>query len=130
MIFGHILRVAQAVIREQVIKRITRSNGWSTVRKHWLEQNPRCAACGSGSILQVHHVEPFHLHPKLELDPSNLITLCEGRYECHLHIGHSGNFKGYNPRVRDDAAAFQRADATEREQMIAHVKKQILFAEG
>ena len=61
-------------------------------------------ACGSSKNLNVHHCKPFHLDPALELDPANLITLCMDTKECHLHIGHGGSFKQYNPNVRKDAA--------------------------
>jgi len=47
---------------------------------------------------------PFHLDPAKELDPTNLITLCMSKKECHLYIGHGGSFKQYNPNVRSDAA--------------------------
>jgi 5-methylcytosine-specific restriction enzyme A len=81
-----------------------RSTHWPTVEKHFLENNPACAACGGTNRLNVHHCMPFHLDPNLELDPTNLITLCMGEKECHLHIGHGGSFKEYNPNVRKDAA--------------------------
>lgn len=81
-----------------------RSSHWPTVRAHHLEAHPVCEACGSKEDLQVHHVEPFHLHPEKELDPTNLITLCgPGGHSCHLRIGHSFNYSAYNPNVRDDA---------------------------
>ena len=44
------------------------------------------------------------MFPQLELDPNNLITLCMGKLECHLQLGHLGNFKFYNPNIRKDAA--------------------------
>jgi len=81
-----------------------RSSRWPTVRKDFLIKNNSCAACGQIDHLQVHHIEPFHLNPSLELDESNLITLCEDEYLCHLHIGHLGSFKDKNPNVRIDAA--------------------------
>jgi 5-methylcytosine-specific restriction enzyme A len=81
-----------------------RSSKWPTVEKHFLEAHPICAACGGKKRLNVHHCMPFHLDPNLELDPNNLITLCMGKLECHLHIGHSGNFKLYNPNVRKNAS--------------------------
>jgi len=81
-----------------------RSSHWPTVEKHFLEQNPTCAACGSKVRLNVHHIKPFHIDPELELDVNNLITLCMSPLECHLRIGHSGNFKEFNPNVREDAA--------------------------
>lgn len=81
-----------------------RSDKWPTVEKHFREANPTCAACGGSERLNVHHCMPFHLDPAKELDPTNLITLCMGEKECHLHIGHGGSFKQYNPNVRKDAA--------------------------
>ncbi len=49
----------------------------------------------------------FHLHPNLELDPRNLITLCElpGR-DHHLLIGHLDEWESYNVNVRDDAKRY------------------------
>ena len=81
-----------------------RSSHWPTVEKHFREGHPTCEACGSSKNLNVHHCKPFHLDPALELDPANLITLCMDTKECHLHIGHGGSFKQYNPNVRKDAA--------------------------
>jgi 5-methylcytosine-specific restriction enzyme A len=81
-----------------------RSTHWPTLEKHFLEEHPTCAACGSKKRLNVHHCMPFHLDPKLELDPNNLITLCMDSKECHLHLGHGGSFKQYCPDVRKYAA--------------------------
>jgi hypothetical protein len=53
-------------------------------------------------------MKPFHLHPELELDPKNLITLCMSRKECHLQIGHGDDFKAYNPNVETDATTLQK----------------------
>lgn len=82
-----------------------RSSHWESVRKIWLFLNGECAACGSKEKLQVHHIKPFHIDPSLELDYNNFITLCEkkGGLECHLHIGHHGNFKQENPLVVAEA---------------------------
>ena len=73
---------------------VKRSGQWPTLEHHFLASHPTCAACGTHRHLQVHHIEPFHLEPKLELDPTNLIVLCmTRRFECHLQIGHGGDFK-------------------------------------
>jgi 5-methylcytosine-specific restriction protein A len=80
-----------------------RSDKWPTVEKHFKANNPRCAACNGQTRLNVHHVQPFHLRPELELDFDNLITLCMGPVECHLKIGHGDDFKAWNPGVREDA---------------------------
>lgn len=86
-----------------------RSPHWPTVRKQHLENFPTCAVCGGKVKLQVHHRRPFHLHPELELEESNLITLCEapGR-NCHLIFGHLLNFRSFNPDVGVDAPAWNQ----------------------
>ena len=85
-----------------------RSPKWETVRKSHLKAFPVCAACGCNEHLQVHHIVPFHVNKDLELEPTNLITLCEGKgeHQCHLNIGHLGNFKNYNPSVVEDSEKF------------------------
>ena len=88
-----------------------RSDHWPKVREEHLKANPRCAVCGGAEKLEVHHKQPFHLHPDLELLPTNLITLCEanhGGMNCHLAVGHLGNFKAFNPNVDSDAAMWYR----------------------
>jgi len=81
-----------------------RSTHWETTRKNHLKLQPFCVACGKVQDLQVHHKQPFHLHPELELDQNNLITLCEEKSEqCHLKIGHLGDWKSFNPNVEKDA---------------------------
>lgn len=86
-----------------------RSSKWPSVRKKHLESNPACAVCGGTEKVEVHHVRPFHLHPELELDLSNLVTLCEsgkGGMNCHLAIGHLGSFKSFNADIETDAATW------------------------
>lgn len=100
-----------------------RSPHWSTVRKAHLEKFPTCAVCGGSVKLQVHHRRPFHLHPELELDESNLITLCEagkGGVSCHLFIGHLSNFRGWNPNVKEDAEAWKKKLAENKERIQKH----------
>ena len=84
-----------------------RSGKWPTAREHHLEIHPTCAVCGGKVKLEVHHKKPFHIHPELELDPTNFITLCEADKDgvnCHLLFGHLGNFKSLNDEVDDDSA--------------------------
>lgn len=84
-----------------------RSSKWSGVRKAWLKDHPSCAICGKTSGLNVHHKKPFHLHPDLELDPTNFVTLCEaGGMNCHITFGHLGNFKSFNENVEADVLAW------------------------
>lgn len=89
-----------------------RSSEWPSIRKHHLIMEPRCAWCKCKCTchLQVHHIQPFHEHPELELEDSNLITLCEcptscadcSEYLCHLKHGHLGDFKKENPNIRNE----------------------------
>ena len=85
-----------------------RSSKWRSVREKHLKLNPTCAACGNDSTpdLSVHRIYPFHLFPELELDPANFVTLCESGVagtNCHLLLGHCGNWKDYNKNVQFDA---------------------------
>jgi hypothetical protein len=86
-----------------------RSPAWRRLRATHLLQEPACAACGATEDLEVHHIEPVHLVPTRELDPDNLITLCDrpGR-SCHWLLGHCGvSWSAHNPHVRADAAVVQ-----------------------
>lgn len=87
-----------------------RSGKWPSVRAEYLKLHPTCEACGTDKDLNVHHIHPFHEHPELELQMSNLITLCR---EHHLTLGHDPdgpdgpmprNWSASNPHVRRDAA--------------------------
>lgn len=80
----------------------TRSPKWRRVERAHLQIQGWCKNCGGVVALQVHHMMPFHLDLAKELDPANLITLCEDAkdgVECHLHVGHLGNWKTYNPAI-------------------------------
>lgn len=82
-----------------------RSPEWSRVRNAFIAKNLQCAVCGKTDkkVLAVHHKKPFHLFPHLELEPSNLVTLCESAgMHCHITYGHLGNFKSYNKDVEED----------------------------
>lgn len=92
-------------LRREAHKEETRSPRWPHARDEYLKTHKTCAACGSSTRLQVHHVEPFHLHPELELDQANFIALCMDTNECHLKIGHGDDFKAWNPKVREHSAA-------------------------
>lgn len=79
-----------------------RSPEWRKVRAKHLKENPECAFCGKKQLhMQVHHVWPFHIQPELELEPSNLITLCR---EHHFLVGHLLNWSSYNINVLEDSA--------------------------
>lgn len=101
-IVKHISDVAQG---KTTITR-PRSPEWPRVEKEHLAKQPRCAVCEGRKKLQVHHIKPYHIHPELELDPNNLITLCEAGTSCHLVFGHLGDFHSFNVTVVIDAAAW------------------------
>lgn len=77
----------------------SRHKDWWKHREGHLLQYPKCACCGDDNNVAVHHIKPFHLFPELELEPANLITLCEGGpINCHFIVGHGGkNWRTYIP---------------------------------
>lgn len=84
--------------------RMARSPRWPAVRSAFLVGKV-CAVCGRSDALVPHHIYPVHLFPELELNPGNLIALCEGRtVNCHLAVGHLFNWASYNKDVVADAA--------------------------
>lgn len=85
---------------------LKRSSKWPRIRAIFLRINPACAACGGKKKVEVHHKKPFHLAPELELEFTNLITLCEAKkwgINCHLAIGHRGNYRQENTEVDSDS---------------------------
>jgi hypothetical protein len=84
----------------------SRSPKWPAARTKFLKTHKTCSACGGTTKLEVHHIQPFHTNPELELDQHNMITLCESGNNgliCHLNVGHSGNYKCINPASVTDA---------------------------
>lgn len=81
-----------------------RSPKWTSVRKEHLNSQPTCAACGKDKKLEVHHIEPVHINPDRELDPSNLVTLCAD--PCHLLFGHLTDWKSWNKDVINDSKVY------------------------
>ena len=103
-----------------------RSPKWAHVQETFRKLHPKCAACGSQIKIQVHHKRPFHLFPKLELDPNNLISLCMDKNKCHLLIGHGNNFKSWNPDVVQDAVN-SLSHPEQRSTIVEHAKKIRIF---
>jgi hypothetical protein len=98
-----------------------RSPHWPAVEKAFRKIHPQCVACLVKSVahVQIHHRFPFHYcvalgRPDLELDPRNLITLCEWKSPApnhHLLIGHLDNFQSSNLAVAEDAITFRGMSA-------------------
>ena len=90
-----------------------RSPRWEETRREFVRQHPQCEVCARPALgeLNVHHIIPFDMaascgRPDLELDPRNMITLCEGIQDHHLLLGHLGDRQSYNQHVRNDAKRF------------------------
>jgi len=81
-----------------------RSGKWRSVRNNFLEGNPCCKVCGSKENLTAHHIIPFHIDKNKELDPNNLIPLCQNKtMNCHFIFGHLLNWNKFNPNVIEDS---------------------------
>ncbi|MDE2097965.1 MAG: HNH endonuclease [Patescibacteria group bacterium] len=88
---------------------LKRSDLWPEVERAFRAKHPLCAACASTAV-QIHHIIPFHFcvllgRPDLELDPRNLIALCEkeegkAAEDHHLLLGHLDDFESYDASVR------------------------------
>lgn len=93
------------LFRELVVKRITRSSKWPKFRSENISDT--CACCGkSVRFLRkfrmcLHHITPFHIRPDLELNPANVLTLCNNP-RCHLDRGHLGDWRSWNWNVTKD----------------------------
>lgn len=97
--------MATSIVRHAPDPTAPRSAKWPAVEHAHLKKEPCCRGCGSAHDLNVHHVQPFHLYPKLELVDSNLVTLCR---ECHLVFGHFHNWSSWNVSVRADADSYRQ----------------------
>ena len=87
-----------------------RSSKWRKVRKEHLVKNSKCYICECSTKLEVHHIIPFNIAPDLELEPSNLVTLCENKkygLNCHLLVGHLGNYRRTNLSCEVDAMTWK-----------------------
>jgi len=97
-------------VQGKALKGEKRSSDWTKVRKKFLVEHPKCFICGSNNKIEVHHKVPFNLAPDLELNPDNLISLCENKkygINCHLLVGHLGNYKRFNPNIMIDATTWK-----------------------
>lgn len=101
-----VLQLMKDRIQGKAPKGARRSSKWRGIRDAHLQLNPRCEICGRTKSVEVHHIMPFSIAPDLELNPANLITLCESKkngINCHLLIGHLGSYRRYNPSAKADA---------------------------
>lgn len=103
---SHLIGFLEALADSDAGPAVKRIAGWAKASKAHLKLYPACACCGNKDLnnLIVHHIEPVWVNPARELDPENLITLCEASerlpgFNCHLSVGHLGNWRLWNPRV-------------------------------
>lgn len=82
------------------IRYAVRSPKWKNIRENHLKREKTCRGCGTSKKLEVHHKIPVHINPELELDPDNLITLCDGY--CHFVLGHLMDYRSWNENVEND----------------------------
>jgi len=88
---------------------LPRSPFWKKLREEHLRKSPNCSVCGSIKSVVPHHIIPFHVNPQLELDPNNLISLCEGdTFNCHLFFGHFRKWTKHNPDVVQDSLEWSK----------------------
>lgn len=90
---------------EPVATSTPRSGAWRSVRMVHLRTHPGCEVCGKKDEVEVHHVVPFATKPSLELEPTNLITLCR---PCHFAFGHLWRWTKSNAAIRADAEAWAK----------------------
>jgi hypothetical protein len=83
---------------------VSRSTRWPLCRAEHLRLHPACAICGVKVYVDVHHKIPVHVNRDGELDPGNLITLCDERASRHhFEVGHGGDWRLWNEAVDADA---------------------------
>jgi 5-methylcytosine-specific restriction enzyme A len=93
------------VIQGKITLRQHRNSDWGIVSKNWMGERP-CSVCGGVKNREVHHKIPFHMDKDKEMRPTNWIILCESKkngINCHLGVGHLGDYKSYNKNVVRDA---------------------------
>lgn len=85
----------------------SRSSQWPAFKTEYAKTHlPVCAVCGGTADLNLHHLKPFHVFPQLELDPTNVLWLCNAK-QCHIRIGHLGNFQSINPAGKEDISIWR-----------------------
>lgn len=85
---------------------------WREVRAEHILKEPVCQACGKDIKLDVHHIVPVAIDKSRELDPENLITLCN--QPCHLVFGHFMSYYCYNSDVREMTKIYRQSLAARK----------------
>ena len=93
-----------AIFGDPIFGGIPRSSKWPKIRNDFIRQYPNCEACGVKAET-VHHIIPYHKNPLLELDTSNLISLCD---ECHLVLAHLKSFQRFDSDIKEVTRLFKK----------------------
>lgn len=69
------------------------STAWLALRAAHLLRQPSCVACGNDELKNRHvdHIKPRRLFPELELEPTNLRTLCARCHNTHSATQYSAH---------------------------------------
>lgn len=59
------------------------SGAWARLSLKTRQNHPLCQRCGSAPSVEVHHVVPLRLDPRLAMDPRNLLAVCR---PCHEEL--------------------------------------------
>lgn len=120
LLASHVVNTIKSLVKDASAKR---SPEWPALEKKFLAGHPFCTICGTDKSLQVHHKLPFHLKPELELDPTNLMTLCMSMERaCHLKLGHGGDFKAVYLKI-DEAAKLSKGVADHFDALVLAAKR-------
>lgn len=95
----------------QIAAGTPRSPQWPAFLKRFLA-GKSCAVCGrNDEPLTGHHVVPFHVDRTRELDPANVIPVCDDSpsRKCHLLVCHLGDWRLVNPDCGQHAAMLREA---------------------
>ena len=79
------------------------------------KQHPKCAWCSRQDGVAVHHKIPVSIKPTKAADLDNLISLCHHKRDCHLIVGHKGNWKHYEKQL-DQIIAISEHIQTQKNQ--------------
>lgn len=102
--------------KDERVQGAKRSSRWPAVRAAVIKKNPMCIACGRTVKLEVHHIQPFHKNPELELEESNCCVLCDD--PCHLVHGHFLNYKLWNPDVVEQCRNYREGLRSARSRVV------------